>query len=360
MKIRAFLPILFLFVCFSTAQGQKTILIEKLTNAYCGACPNGSIVLDTLRAGHPNAILVKHHKPIDFDDNPLTNDMSGALWNDINVPGNPAAMIDRKIYNGDLIVYSGGWSNALTQTAATENEGEVRIEDLKYDSNTRMLNFTVKATLTEISTPGPFRLTAMVVEDNVWGQEQYSYFNNVPGHPLEGLGDIIWAYPHRDVVRDILEDHWGVADIIDDTPDPSVEYEYSFSYEIPESYKPDRMSLVATINQHGSTLSERKVLNATQVFLKNMGLGLTSSTDDLQQEAMVKIYPNPVRNQLQAEFSSIPEALFIYDSIGELIWNGKAESKYLLVDQLSLENGSYFLTAIVNGKKKVVPFIVLN
>lgn len=344
----------------SKAYGQKNILVEKMTNAFCGACPNASIVLDELIENHPNAILVKHHKPVDFTDNPLTNPQSGALWNDLNIPGPPMAMIDRTPVGGYVTLFSGQWDAALNATAATENEGEVWIENLMYDNENRILNFTVKAKLQETTVAGPYRLTAMIVESEGWGQEQYSYFNDVEGHPLEGLGDIIWGYKHTNVVRDILEDHWGIADVIDDVPDPEKEYEYNFNYQIPEDYKPERISIVATINQHGSSLTERKVLNATELELKNMGLGLTSSAEELAEAASFKIYPNPVSGQLHTEFSQKPEALSIYNAQGKVLWTGQADGKYLLINNLQLENGSYFLSATIKGQTTAVPFLVLN
>ncbi len=360
MKLNTYLILAFFLSIGIQANSQKTILVEKLTNAFCGACPNASIILDELIESHPNAILVKHHKPVDFTDNPLTNPQSGALWNDLNIPGPPMAMIDRKPIGNSVILFSGQWADAIAQTAATENEGEVWIEDLAYDKDSRLLNFTIKANLKETSSTGPFRLTAMIVESEGWGQPQYSYFNDVQGHPLEGLGDIIWGYKHENVVRDILEDHWGIAGILDDVPDPALEYEYSFSYEIPEDYKPERISIVATINQHGASLTERKVLNATQLELKNMGLGLTTATEDLAEEFSFQVFPNPVAGRLQAEFEKRPESLTIYNAQGKALWTGQADGKFLLIDNLELENGSYFLSAQIDGQTKAKPFLVLN
>lgn len=99
--------VLFLFSLLTiglshSTDAQKNVLFEKFTNAYCGVCPDATLDLMEIVENNPDVIWISHHKPVTWTDNPLTNERSIAIWDDLNVSGVPQGMVDRTVYDGSL------------------------------------------------------------------------------------------------------------------------------------------------------------------------------------------------------------------------------------------------------------------
>jgi len=200
------------------------------------------------------------------------------------------------------------------------------------------------------------------VQDSVWGHKQHSYYNNVAGHPLEGLGDIIWAYPHRNVVRAILDKPWGNTDIIPENPQVGTIYSHDFSYQFPEGHKPENSFILVMISDHNeNSIQDRLVLDANKTKLKDLELSFTSSNTDHQLLNEVKISPNPSSDFINIELPIQSNFIKVISSEGALIFERKMNSKIATIELEQLEEeGLYFLVFEMNGQTYSRPFMKLN
>jgi len=345
----------------STASAQKMVVIEKFTNTSCGSCPGASVLLKEIVANNENVIWVSHYKNNGWFDNPLTNDQTAQLWQDISVPGNPLGMIDRTPVNNYLFVVSRDWEEKINEQLTETTDVSVNISHLEYDQGVRLLEFDVDVTFGAAVEEGDYRVTAMIVEDSVTGQSQNSYFNEVAGHPLEGRGDIIWNYAHPNVVRSILDDTWGTTDVIPTLPEIGNTYTQHYSYIAPDDYRVPHFKIVCMINKYTEgDLLDRQVLNANQVYLADELWQLTDTDNLTEDSKLIELYPNPANDLLYVNTSKILEAIDILDAKGQVIKSFSDMTSDDPISLLGVDAGIYFLRAEVDGQQIVEKFSVIK
>lgn len=346
MKILLSITLNLLFVLSLT--GQKKVLIEKFTNNFCGVCPDGSIEIERLQDEHEDLIWISHHKPTTWEENELNNDDSNALWEALGGPGNPTAMIDRTPDNNGLITNIWSWEDNVISQLSDPVLAEVNVADVAFDEETRTFSFRVNASLISPIAPSGYRVSVIMVEDYINNKGgQSSYFNNVAGHPLEGQGDVLWDYEHRNVARAILDDIWGSSDVIPATPIEGEIYSKDYSYTVPETFRLHKMKVVAFVSKHHPVdLYAREILNVVEIDLNDFGFRL-SATDDTQSasSAFIDISPNPVSDFLNLEFSEQPETVAIIDWSGVEVMKVKPVSKIFVSDVSDLSPGAYIILA---------------
>lgn len=279
-------------------------------------------------------------------ENPLMNDQSSALWEDFNVFGQPLGMIARTApASGSLLVTHGQWEGRIQSETTKPYYAHLETKNVEFDDQARTINFNAEVIFDEIPLDGgPYRLSAIILEDSVTGVRQHNYYNDVVGHPHEGLGDIIWNYTHRNVTRAILDDHWGTASVVPDIPNIGESYTQSYSYILPEEYDENQISIILLLTQHvEGDLQKRKVFNASKVNLTDVVEVISSSNEVLKEEYGVVIYPNPVQNVLNATLDKLPESVRIINLKGQEVINNPEVSQTLNVDVSALHSGQYYL-----------------
>jgi len=335
--------------------GQKTVLIEKFTSAFCGACAGASVDLLDIQKEYPNTIWISHHKWTTWTDYPLDNQDSRELWSDIGVLGTPMGAIDRKVSGTRLTTGQGNWRSAIEESTSEEANVDIDIEVGAFSSDTRSLDFSVTVSaLKDISKN--LRITAVIVEDSVWGVEQHSYFNDVAGHPLEGKGNIIWAYPHRNVVRAILENPWGVEYIIPYNFNKGDDVSYQFNYDFPDEHRMDRSQIVCFVTEHDTSDDlRRSVLNAKKEILRSY---LTSYIEETTVSS-ITLYPNPVDNVLYIESTKNIDAIWVTDMTGRIVarFSGKNVTS---ADISCLSDGLYQCQIMIGDRVETHSMLVRN
>ena len=217
--MRSLLVVLAIFSISFSLPAQKRVIVEKFTSAFCGSCPNAAIMIQQFQEDYPGTIWVSHHKPTWWTDYKLQNDQSDALWEELNVIGTPRGMVDRTPVNNQLVVSSGSWQTQLVQQLEEPHYADLEVNNVSYDLESRTFEFDIQVDFEQAPPAGNLHLSAIILEDSVTGTEQHNYFNEVEGHPLEGLGDIIWNYHHRNVARAILDGPWGTANVFPESPE---------------------------------------------------------------------------------------------------------------------------------------------
>jgi len=338
---------------------QKMVFFEKLTNAYCGSCPNAALIADAILEAHPNTIMVNHHKPITWTENPLINEQSAALWNDLDVPGQPLALIDRKEVNNSILLGISKWEEQIELQSLEPHYANLTVEELAFNGQERLLEFAVKVNFDVLPEVGPYRINIMMVEDSVWGTPQHSHFDHVEGHPLEGLGEIIWGYPHRHVVRAILDSQWGTSDVIPNSPIIGEDYTHTYSYVIPEEYKVEKLSIVCMLSQYDENDDlARHVFNASRTQLS--GFDFLLSSDDLEENFLNSVYPNPTHDLITMEFENSPKRIQIFSQKGALVYNTEKTKTIMQIDVSAFESGLYFINVEYSNSRVTKPITILD
>ena len=353
---KAVLLLILVSTC-SLASSQKMVLFEKFTNAYCGVCPDASIQIKDIVDENPNVIWISHHKPVTFTENPLNNPQSIALWDDLNILGVPNGMVDRTLHNNNISISRSLWKEQIEDRLTEPETFGISISDVSYDIGTRNLQFEVTARAKNNALPGSYRITAYIVEDSVI-YRQHSYFNNEAGHPLEGLGDILWGHKHLNVVRDILGDHWGTTDIIPNDPVADTPYSHTYNYTIPEGHFAHNTKIVAMISLHDEVINyPGEIQNATRVVLKELDIAVSNTHEQLITPSFT-LSPNPTTNFIEITFQKLPEKVIITDTQGKIKTQANITELKNSFDIQSYQPGIYFLMAEIDGQWIAKEFIV--
>ena len=243
--MKKFLLVLISFAATSMAMAQfsiQKVILEEYTGAWCGYCPDGALILQSIEQNNQNVIGIAVHQGDAMEISSGTDLIS--FWS----PAYPQATINR---DGNL--YSRGQWGAASNTAAQgASSVTVSIDSMTYDNVTRQVNLQVKAAFTGPET-GDMRFHLVVLEDNVTGSgsgyNQVNYFNNQANHPLQGAGNPIVGYTHNHVLRDQLDGAWGTSGIIPTSVNFGTAVTHNYTYTIPASYKAEDIHLVAYVSR---------------------------------------------------------------------------------------------------------------
>lgn len=279
---------------------------------------------------------------------------------DFNVPGVPTAMIDRVASGNSVARGSSSWEGLVETQNKAEEIVVVDIENITFDLDTRTFDFEVAASFSQVPPQGEYRLSVMMVEDEV-KKKQHSYYNEVAGHPLEGRGDIIWDYVHSNVVRSILDEAWGTAGVIPQSPSVGESYAKGYSYTVPEEYKAHKFKVVAMVSRFGKDdVTNAEVLNAAEVDFRDLDLILSASEEVADKQMILALTPNPASDKLHVQFSTLPQSMTIINESGQEVDSLKPQELNLELNITDYKSGGYYLIADIGGQQYAETFVVVR
>src|SRR5690606_13988978 len=142
-----------------------------------------------------------------------------------------------------------------------------------YNNTSRNVNLDVDVAFIDYELSGDIRVSLMVIEDSVSGTgqgwDQINYYNNQPGHPMQGRGNPIRGYQHRHVLRQVLPTTWGDASVIPNSPSVDGKFNKNFNFSLSNNYNHHRVSFVAIVSYKGLTSDGYEVINAREIKLDN-------------------------------------------------------------------------------------------
>ncbi len=340
--------LLALFFSFSVS-AQKKVLFEKFTNSFCGVCPNASLKIAEIVNDNPDVIWISHYKPVGFLDSPMDNEWSTAIWNQLNIPGVPSGMVDRVLYNNSIDLGSSAWESKILERLEEPATFNIEISKIRFNKETRELEFNIDTRALANVEPGSYRITTYLLEDSVRYQ-QSNYSNNIPGHPLEGQGDIIWDYMNMNVVRTILDDHWGTPDVIPTDPDPNTSYDHHYIYQVPEDYRVDKMQIVAMVSLFDEINNyPGEIQNATRRYLS---ADLLKDPPEMFSKELI-VFPNPTSSFLNIEYNKGIDELQVLNITGRNIMSSILDTQNTTIDISDLQAGVYILK-VISGEEEIV------
>ncbi len=351
---------------YSGTSGNRTVLIEEFSGAWCGHCPDGEAKLEDILADHPTDVIALAYHGGDAMDTNAGSDVSDL----VSVEGFPAASVNRVFSSsqGNIAVGRDFWAGMVAAQLNRYTPAEVSIEH-SYNPANHTLRVTLTADFVD-DAYGDMRFALAITEDEVTGTgsgyDQVNFYDSTPGHPFAGMGNPIVGYHHQRVVRAMPSGAFGTAGVIPNIASTGEQYSEEFLFVVPSSWDQDKLSLVGILAYHSPSPREREIINV----VKEKFLSGPTPVNELSQTVNeARIFPNPTRGQLHLSFSLAQEttaSMLIYDGTGRLIrnlgvQNYNAGQHQLDYDVSNLSPGIYYLNMqgagglMYSGKFVVVP-----
>lgn len=347
MKRTIFLTALF-FVYLSAGAQQKRILLEKYTSAFCGSCPNGHLIAEELAAAYPELVLAFHHSSVDGMANPYSTE-----WrNNFGVLGTPMGMVDRSGPAANQIaVHPLQWEDRILERLAGPACVGLEIQGA-YHPVSRELSIDIASTFTERPPGGELRLNLMITEDSVihagFGFDQSNYYNEVEGHPLFGLGQPIYFYPHHHVVREIVDGAWGTAGVFPEQPVPGQAYTHHYDYTVPWEWRHEKVNLVLFVSLYEEEdVMQRQVLNVVELPLFDL-LATAAEAPPAEAEKF-SVFPNPAAGNVHFRVPPGTYRIELYTASGKLAFSQDGRAGTIQADISGMASGLYLARALTPG-----------
>lgn len=339
----------------------KKVLIEQATGAWCGYCPDGALVLQQILAANPGKVFtaaIHNGDGMAFTDGNTVNSAYG--------PAYPNAYIDRVLFPGEskVGVSRGVWAaktNERLQAKVT-----VAVDGMTtYDPSNKRLTIELSATFFAAAS-GDYRVNAYIVEDSVTGTgsgyNQANYYNTTAGHPLQGLGNPIIGYNHRNVLRAMLGGPWGSTGVIPNSINKYDVFNKQYTYNIPASVNPNRLKVIVLVQKYSSVVTEREIINSNQQVI-----GFIDAINELNLNGdILAIYPNPVDQVAGMEFmltKATDVTIDIFNLMGEKVQTSALGTlpmgeHYTQLDVTGMASGVYILKANFGGTVRTHKLVV--
>lgn len=337
--------------------GQRKILLEHYTSSWCGECANAHWTAQQLKAAYPNLILAFHHSSAD----PMANEHSTEWRQTFQIPGTPLGLVNRSNNGGGpLYLNVTQWEEKIAAASALPDLMGLSLSASPAE-NGQEVRLQVEANLLSPLPQGEIRLSLLLVEDYVSGEgpawNQSNYYNDVPGHPLFGLGGSIEGYEHRHVVRDIWPGTWGTADFITAGAQAGENYSWEGRFSIPEEARPQFLKVVAVVHRYlPGDFGAQEVLEAEEIAL---GPILVSTSPQASHTIDFDVSPNPTANSCSIR---LPDGLFhltLANAQGQRVKEWARASNGQRLELSELPNGLYLIRA-ANGRQAATQKLLIQ
>ena len=296
----SFLALALLTFGFSYSQTVQKVIIEDYTGAWCGYCPDGTIVLENILTTKPNTIGVGIH-----NQDAMVTANGNTITSFFNTSGSyPAGCVNQL----GAAISRNNWASATNSALNAIPVAGVSLSNVTYDPIFRTLTATVNATFTMNGT-GIFRLNFFITEDSVSGigsgYNQSNYYSSSssaaggPSHPLYNSANPIQGYPHRDVLR-YAHGSFGVAGSVNNILSGETN-SYTFTTTLAAGWDIEQIHLIGILNKFdGSAINQRYFVNAEEVKLTE---ALLTANEPEKLLTGVTVAPNPFSEKVMLTFN---------------------------------------------------------
>ena len=234
----------------------KKVLIEEFTGAWCGYCPDGAHIVESIINDNNGKVVGVSLHSGDAMEVAHTNFLETTYQN----TGYPSGMVDRVSINGSTSLNRGYWESvANAQLSETAVCGLAIISEVNGQNATVEVHAGFNSTLNG----DDYRLTVYLIEDGVtgegYGYDQRNYDNTIAESPFYNLGDPIIGYEHNHTLRAVLSESLGDAIMVSEMVS-SGEHIETYTVDL-SSYNKNNLSIVAFVTKIGSTIAEHEIMN---------------------------------------------------------------------------------------------------
>ena len=348
------------YVVIMDEGAPKRVLIEKYTGTWCGHCPKGTVVLSRVLYQYPDAISVNVHN---------SDVMTFAECDSVTMhfaSGYPSASFDRFRFDGDNRAgysYSKGWDVRTAHRMQTPTPLSISLSGGIVEA-TEAVDVTVTVNLAN-DTRGDYLINVYLVEEVASGGSEYdqrNYANNDAAWPeLNGLGDPIANYKHKNVVRAMPLGPWGEKHALPESMSAGEVYKHNVYFQIPDGLSTDDLKVVAYVADSYNDRTDFEILNAAE-----MPLDFITSVERPSQPdgfAITSVFPQPAQDNLTIQWKSAGGSetrVAIFDLLGKVVHEGNAgtASGYTTLDIQELPAGVYILR-LTNAGRSVQKVITI-
>ena len=234
----------------------KKVLIEEFTGAWCGYCPDGAHIVESIINDNNGKVVGVSLHSGDAMEVAHTNFLETTYQN----TGYPSGMVDRVSINGSTSLNRGYWESvANAQLSETAVCGLAIISEVNGQNATVEVHAGFSSTLNGAD----YRLTVYLIEDGVtgegYGYDQRNYDNTIAESPFYNLGDPIIGYEHNHTLRAVLSESLGDAIMVSEMVSGGEHIE-TYTVDL-SSYNKNNLSIVAFVTYIGSTITEHEIMN---------------------------------------------------------------------------------------------------
>lgn len=239
---------------------KRQVLVEEFTGVRCINCPNGSLIIEDLRAVYgPQLVVVSIHSGQFSDPYPesqydFRTAVGDQLLNYLGQPfGYPSAVVNRKKFDGqfDLQLGSNEWAGYIAEELASPPRVLIDIRP-DFDPSTRKAQIETTLFIVETISEPDVRISVVFTE------------NNITDHQLtpSSSPDTDPDYQHKHVLRDMATPFDGI--LIAEPLTAGARITRSFDYTLPDEWVAENVSVVVVVSLAGEI---KDVLQAHEVHL---------------------------------------------------------------------------------------------
>lgn len=225
----------------------RTGLLEDFTGINCVNCPDGHAVMASVAAAAPGRVsLVGVHAGGFATPGAGQLDLRTPFGTSLNsfygVNAYPTGMVNRRPYNGTLVMGRGSWASAMDAVLALPSPVNLGVES-QYDASAQLLTVVVQAHYTADGTGGDDRISVLLTENHIIGYQSGGSAN----------------YDHKHVLRTYLTELWGDP-MGASTAGSSVERTYTFP--VPAGWNMDNCEVTAFVSEHQGEVYQARTVAA--------------------------------------------------------------------------------------------------
>ncbi len=228
----------------------KKVIVEEYTATWCGACPTGLALMDTLYNHYPNQVLgVANHASDGFS---FTNTMMA----DLGVSGIPDGSVDRSgsPFGSDPLQYPTTWPQSFANRLLEPVPVDIRVYNV-LDQVNGIITGQVVAEFVDYSI-GDMRMVLFVVENDLAGTQS-------------GIG----AYTFDHILRAFPLGEYGTPGTIPTSVVPGQTYVENFTFNVDPSWVLNNVQLYGAVLRYSIDKRKNEFINADDAQVNN-GVGI--------------------------------------------------------------------------------------
>ena len=321
--------------------GIKKVVFEEGTGTWCGWCPRGVVAMEHMYDNptlYPNFIGIAVHNA-----DPMA---VSAYDNGANFTGYPQSNVDRLVLQDG--VSSGRWVEVYNVLKNIVPIAELDL-GIIYNESSREMTATVTSEFYSKYSNANFRLSLVVVEDNVTGSgngwSQVNYFAGGGSGPMGGFENkpsSVSDITYDRVGRALIGGYGGASGSVPTTINDADQFTYEFNYTVPTSINPSNSSIVALLIDKNTGV----IVNATETIIPTT-TGLSKS----ELNRSFKLFPNPASDHVNVIFSNSLNSkveMNIYTLSGQVVktesYNAIASGEQIQINTSELTAGEYVIS----------------
>jgi thiol-disulfide isomerase/thioredoxin len=347
----------------SSAQIKKVVL-EDFTGTWCGWCPEGTVVLEQLKATHgDNFFPVASH-----NGDALEVPDGAAIDAGLNVTGYPNGAVDRVKFaaNAKIPMSRGGWSNYTNQRLGEQALASVSLGNTyKVGADSFYADINVQFT-TAPAAGVPLKVNVYVLEDSIAAIGTLQQDNYSPD--VQGGAAVLTNWYHNHTLRDALLGVWGDATVVPTNPVIGTTYTKKVGMKIPAAWNRNQIHLLAFVCYGGTAANfQVDIINAEE---KKLNYFYPTSINGLESiNSNTVITPNPANasQDISVQYDVLEDATIsmnILNTLGQVIaapYTNIYDIKgthTLKVNTQKLSAGMYFVALHTKTGSQLTKFVI--